>query len=113
MNLLKKIIRNEKDIKLKYLYKFMRSGFKFWKFRKVCHRIDNMVTKKVKLVFFWILKEDKRQITQETRIESFVEGKERKINEKYCRKALKGFQMNRDRNRRFRRVIGGIFERNL
>ena len=63
MNLLKKIIRNEKDIKLKYLYKFMRSGFKFWKFRKVCHRIDNMVTKKVKLVFFWILKEDKIQIT--------------------------------------------------
>jgi len=59
MNLLKNIIRNEKDIKLKYLYKFMRIGFKFWKFRKVRYRIDIMVTKKVKLVFFWLLKEEK------------------------------------------------------
>lgn len=62
MSLMKKIIRNEKEIKLKYLYKFMRSGFKFWKFRKTCQRIDKMVEKKVKIVFFWLLKEDKRQI---------------------------------------------------
>ncbi len=56
------MIRNEKEIKLKYLYKFMRSGYKFWKFRKVCHRIDTLVEKKAKVVFFWILKADKRQV---------------------------------------------------
>ena len=68
MNLLKKIIRNEKEVKLKYLYKFMKGGYKYWKFRKTCQRIDKMVDKKVKLVFFWILKEDKKKITEEHRI---------------------------------------------
>ena len=42
MNILKKICRNEKEMKLKYFYKFMRSGYKFWRFRKVCHKVDKM-----------------------------------------------------------------------
>jgi hypothetical protein len=62
-NLMKKMIRNEKEIKLKYLYKFMRNGFKFWKFRKICHRVDKMVERKVKFVFIWLLKEDNKRIT--------------------------------------------------
>ena len=58
MNILKKICRNEKEMKLKFFYKFMRSGYKFWRFRKTCERIDKMTEKKVKLVFMWILKQN-------------------------------------------------------
>ncbi len=55
-------------MKLKYFYKFMRSGYKFWKFRKTCQRIDQMAERKIKIVFMWLLKEDIRQVKEETRI---------------------------------------------
>ena len=42
-------------MKLKYFYKFMRSGYKFWKFRKTCQRIDQMAERKIKIVFMWLL----------------------------------------------------------
>lgn len=45
-------------MKLKYFYKFMRSGYKFWKFRKVCQRVDKMAETKIKMVFMWLLKSD-------------------------------------------------------
>ena len=75
MNILKKICRNEKEMKLKYFYKFMRSGFKFWKFRKISHKVDQMAEKKIKMVFMWLLKHDNTVQKEENRIESFVEGK--------------------------------------
>ena len=58
MGILKKICKNEKEMKLKYFYKFMRSGYKFWRFRKVCHKVDRMAEKKIKMVFMWLLKRD-------------------------------------------------------
>ena len=58
MNILKKICRNEKEMKLKYFYKFMRSGFRFWKFRKISQKVDKMAEKKIKMVFMWLLKND-------------------------------------------------------
>ncbi len=44
-------------MKLKYFYKFMKNGFKYWKFRKTIDRMEKMVVKKVKIVFLWILKQ--------------------------------------------------------
>jgi hypothetical protein len=49
-------------MKLKYFMKFMRSGFKFWKFRKVCERLDKMAERKIKVVFIWLLKQDSYKI---------------------------------------------------
>ena len=74
MSILKKICRNEKEMKLKYFYKFMRSGFQFWKFRKICHKVDQMAEKKIKMVFMWLLKSDMTIQKEESRIESFVSG---------------------------------------
>ena len=45
-------------MKIKYFYKFMRSGYKFWRFRKVCQRVDKIAETKIKMVFMWLLKKD-------------------------------------------------------
>ena len=45
-------------MKLKYFYKFMRSGYRYWRFRSICHKVDKMVEKKCKMVFVWLLKKD-------------------------------------------------------
>lgn len=58
MSILKKICKNEKEMKLKYFYKFMRSGYKLWKFRKVSQRVDKMAETKIKMTFMWLLKRD-------------------------------------------------------
>lgn len=42
-----------------------------------------------------------------------MEEKEKIIHTKLLKNAINGFRSNVDRNRRFRRVIGGIFSRNL
>ena len=60
MNILKKIASAEKEAKLKYFNKFLRSGFKYWKFRKTIQRLDKLVDKKVKIVFMWLLKQNQR-----------------------------------------------------
>lgn len=57
MTIIKRIIKGEKEIKLKYFYKFMKNGFKYWRFRKTVDRMEKMVVKKVKIVFLWILKQ--------------------------------------------------------
>jgi hypothetical protein len=100
-------------MKLKYFYKFMRSGFKFWKFRKVCHRIDQLAVHKIKTVFLWLLKKELIDDKESTRIENFVQGREKLISDRLCKKALKAFEINRSNNKRLKRVMGGIFERNL
>lgn len=56
-SIIKRIIKAEKDLKLKYFFKFLKNGFKYWQFRKTVQRIDKMVDKKIKIVFMWILKE--------------------------------------------------------
>ena len=58
MNIIKRIIKAEKELKLKYFFKFMKNGFKYWKFRKTIQRIDKMVDKKVKIVFMWLLNQN-------------------------------------------------------
>ncbi len=68
-----------------------------------------MVDKKVKIVFMWLLKQNIAAIHHEARIESFVEEREHAIHTALLRKALTGFASNVARQRRFRRVIGGIF----
>ena len=55
-------------MKLKYFYKFMRSGYRFWKFRKICHKVDRMADKKIKMVFFWLLKRDMSVDKEEYRV---------------------------------------------
>jgi predicted transcriptional regulator with HTH domain len=72
MNIIKRIIKAEKEIKLKYFFKFMKNGFKYWKFRKTIQRIDKMVDKKVKIVFMWLLKQNFNSIKDEQRIDNFV-----------------------------------------
>lgn len=68
MGILQKINRNEKEMKLKYFYKFMRSGYRFWRFRKICHKVDRMADKKIKMVFFWLLKRDMSVDKEEYRV---------------------------------------------
>lgn len=109
MNIIKRIIKAEKQVKLKYFYKFLKNGFKYWKFRKTIQRMDKMVDKKVKIVFMWLLKQNIRGAKEQHRIQSFVEEKEKLIHTKMLKNAIIGFKSNVDRNRRFRRVIGGIF----
>lgn len=46
----------------------MRSGFKFWQFRKLSHKVDKMTEKKVKMVFMWHLKRDMLVEKEENRI---------------------------------------------
>lgn len=87
----------------------MRSGFKFWQFRKTCQRIDQMAEKKIKVVFMWLLKEDLRTIKEENRVESFLQHKESIIIKSYLKRSMKGFETNRDRCKRLKRVMGGIF----
>jgi hypothetical protein len=108
-NIIKRIIKAEKEIKLKYFFKFLKNGFKYWKFRKTVQRIDKMVDKKVKIVFMWILKETIRTEKEELRVENAVVEKEKTINLRLIRNSIYGFRSNVDRNRRLRRVIGGIF----
>jgi hypothetical protein len=72
MNIIKRIIKAEKEIKLKYFFKFMKNGFKYWKFRKTIQRIDKMVDKKVKIVFMWLLKQNINSIKDEQRIDNFL-----------------------------------------
>ena len=55
-------------MKLKYFYKFMRSGYKFWKFRKVSQRVDKMAETKIKMTFMWLLKSDMLEVKEENRI---------------------------------------------
>lgn len=93
MNILKKIVRNEKEIKLKFFYKFMKNGYKYWKFRKTVQNIDKMVIRKCKMVFFWLLKQDQYQIKEQLRIDTFVEEKERKINHAICKRVLNAFKL--------------------
>lgn len=64
MNIIKRIIKAEKEVKLKYFYKFMKNGFKYWKFRKTIQRMDKMVDKKVKIVFVWLLKQNMKEIKE-------------------------------------------------
>jgi hypothetical protein len=80
VNLLRKIIRNEKEIKLKYFYKFMKNGYKFWKFRKTVQRTDKLIEKKLKIVFTWILKVNMTEKLLEQRVEYVCVKKEDKIN---------------------------------
>lgn len=108
-NIIKKIIKAEKEIKLKYFFKFMKNGFKYWKFRKTIQRIDKMVDKKVKIVFMWLLKQSITQEKEAQRIESSVEEKEKTVHTRMLKNAIFGFKSNVERNRRFRRVLGGIF----
>lgn len=70
---MKRIVKAEKEVKLKYFYKFLKNGFKYWKFRKTIQRMDKMVDKKVKIVFMWLLKQNIAGIKEEHRIEYFVE----------------------------------------
>ena len=108
-NIIKRIIKAEKEVKLKYFFKFLKNGFKYWKFRKTVQRIDKMVDKKVKIVFMWILKETIRSEKEEVRVENAVVEKEKTINLRLIRTSIYGFRSNVDRNRRLRRVMGGIF----
>ena len=36
----------------------MKNGHKAWKFKKVTQRSDEILTNKIKLVFYWIIKQD-------------------------------------------------------
>lgn len=51
-------MKNEKDAKFKYFFKFLKHGYKYWKFRKTCQRIDALTNKKLKMVFMWLLKQN-------------------------------------------------------
>ena len=51
-------MKNEKQAKFKYFYKFLKNGYKYWKFRKTVERVDLMTNKKLKMVFMWLLKQN-------------------------------------------------------
>jgi hypothetical protein len=61
------------------------------------------------MVFIWLLKQDQYQIKEQLRIDTFVEEKERKINHAICKRVLNAFKLVIERNRKIRRVMGGIF----
>lgn len=60
-NIVKKIIKDEKEVKLKYFYKFLKNGYKYWKFRKTAERVDRLMDKKVKIVVLWLLKQNNEE----------------------------------------------------
>jgi hypothetical protein len=57
-NIVKKIMKDEKEVKLKYFYKFLKNGYKYWRFRKTAERVDRLIVKKVKIVALWVMKQD-------------------------------------------------------
>ena len=62
LKILQRMMRAEKEAKLKYFYKFMRSGFRYWKFRKTIQRMEIMTNQKLKIVFMWLLKRNMHQL---------------------------------------------------
>jgi hypothetical protein len=113
MNIVKKIMKDEKEVKLKYFYKFLKNGYKYWKFRKTAERVDRLMDKKVKIVVLWLLKQNIEEYREEHRIESFVLEKEALIHKSIYNNVFKGFKFIVERNRRVRRILAGIFSRNL
>ena len=55
VNILRKLIRGEKEKKHKYFHIFMKNGLKFWKFRKESEKVNFLIEKKIKKVFLFML----------------------------------------------------------
>ena len=56
INIIRKLIRGEKETKHKYFHMFMKNGLKFWKFRKEYEKTNYLIEKKIKKVFIFMLK---------------------------------------------------------
>lgn len=56
VNIIHRLIRNEKEIKHKYFFKFLRSGYKCWKFKKIYQRVDTIIELRTKVAAFFMFK---------------------------------------------------------
>ena len=65
------------------------------------------------MVFMWLLKRDIMIEKENNRIETFCENKERIINERLMRKYFKALNTVKTKNKSLKRVLSGIFQRNL
>ena len=56
VNILHRLVRQEKEIKHKYFFKFLNSGHKCWKFKKLFQRADQIIEKRVKVAVIFMLR---------------------------------------------------------
>lgn len=56
VNILHRLIRQEKEIKHQYFFKFLASGMKCWKFQKAYKRADQIIEKRVKVSVIFLLR---------------------------------------------------------
>lgn len=61
---MRKKIVEEKELLRFYFFKFFKSGFKAWKFRKIFQRVDTLISQKLNKVFIFCLKQNKKEISE-------------------------------------------------
>lgn len=112
VKIIKNLIGKQRSALRKYFYRFVDRGGKLWRVKLQIRKLEAMVLRKLAQIFMWELRQRMRSQLLETRREHTIELMHGKYERNLGRLALQGFAFFLERNKRMRRCLSFVVNRN-